>query len=666
MSVKMIRNIINELNSSLAITIKEKNEEMNFFNKTDNGINIQPQTIEYSFYNGKTVSISGISEKIIELYNGDKFFENKSFIRFILDSINNDYNFEEVNNYEERLREYTNEFFINLTKQYAKQKYNQNFLSLFKSINLIADSNYEGKAPKGKILICKEETMENNINFIFKHSDSILISETKLVRKLLEVSDNELYIISNGYEIFGLGEIVNYKDKNSRDFLVVDFIGKNKYKICYIIIEKKKDSKEKIENIAKEVYNFTIVNEMPKLIGGKYNENEFESIFKRIFSVSNTDKVKSIVETAVNQKRGTMLVFCDKAEEEMRDLKEYGIEITATEITKEFFLNITSIDGAVLMDSTGKCYGIGVILDGIAKGAKGNKERGARYNSALKYIAKCTDINNNIKVVIVVISEDGMVDILPEIGNSEEELKEINELIITLKDLFNKKDYKKIIDVSQGYLLSHKNVNDIRLYIYLINSFYFEYKYEEAVLFSNKIIELYHENALIYRNRGILFVRLGEYEKALADYNRAIEIAPNDSGVYNSRGNLYRKLEQYEKAIEDYNKAIELNPNEPNILSNLAKLKIEQENYEEAEILMDRAFKLGFKENQECQIELWFYRYAIYEKWFEEGEKEIAKLIKMGMKSIVWDLDKIYEKAKKLKHKNLKKLMEFKKSITMK
>ena len=666
MSVKMIRNIINELNSSLAITIKEKNEEMNFFNKTDNGINIQPQTIEYSFYNGKTVSISGISEKIIELYNGDKFFENKSFIRFILDSINNDYNFEEVNNYEERLREYTNEFFINLTKQYAKQKYNQNFLSLFKSINLIADSNYEGKAPKGKILICKEETMENNINFIFKHSDSILISETKLVRKLLEVSDNELYIISNGYEIFGLGEIVNYKDKNSRDFLVVDFIGKNKYKICYIIIEKKKDSKEKIENIAKEVYNFTIVNEMPKLIGGKYNENEFESIFKRIFSVSNTDKVKSIVETAVNQKRGTMLVFCDKAEEEMRDLKEYGIEITATEITKEFFLNITSIDGAVLMDSTGKCYGIGVILDGIAKGAKGNKERGARYNSALKYIAKCTDINNNIKVVIVVISEDGMVDILPEIGNSEEELKEINELIITLKDLFNKKDYKKIIDVSQGYLLSHKNVNDIRLYIYLINSFYFEYKYEEAVLFSNKIIELYHENALIYRNRGILFVRLGEYEKALADYNRAIEIAQNDSGVYNSRGNLYRKLEQYEKAIEDYNKAIELNPNEPNILSNLAKLKIEQENYEEAEILMDRAFKLGFKENQECQIELWFYRYAIYEKWFEEGEKEIAKLIKMGMKSIVWDLDKIYEKAKKLKHKNLKKLMEFKKSITMK
>lgn len=553
-----------------------------------------------------------------------------------------------------------------MTKQYAKQKYNQNFLSLFKSINLIADSNYEGKAPKGKILICKEETMENNINFIFKHSDSILISETKLVRKLLEVSDNELYIISNGYEIFGLGEIVNYKDKNSRDFLVVDFIGKNKYKICYIIIEKKKDSKEKIENIAKEVYNFTIVNEMPKLIGGKYNENEFESIFKRIFSVSNTDKVKSIVETAVNQKRGTMLVFCDKAEEEMRDLKEYGIEITATEITKEFFLNITSIDGAVLMDSTGKCYGIGVILDGIAKGAKGNKERGARYNSALKYIAKCTDINNNIKVVIVVISEDGMVDILPEIGNSEEELKEINELIITLKDLFNKKDYKKIIDVSQGYLLSHKNVNDIRLYIYLINSFYFEYKYEEAVLFSNKIIELYHENALIYRNRGILFVRLGEYEKALADYNRAIEIAPNDSGVYNSRGNLYRKLEQYEKAIEDYNKAIELNPNEPNILSNLAKLKIEQENYEEAEILMDRAFKLGFKENQECQIELWFYRYAIYEKWFEEGEKEIAKLIKMGMKSIVWDLDKIYEKAKKLKHKNLKKLMEFKKSITMK
>jgi DNA integrity scanning protein DisA with diadenylate cyclase activity len=67
---------------------------------------------------------------------------------------------------------------------------------------------------------------------------------------------------------------------------------------------------------------------------------------------------------------------------------------------------ITSIDGAVLLDPEGYCYSIGVILDGKASG-HGNGTRGARYNSAVRYVE-----SSPYPCLVVVVSEDGMVDVL--------------------------------------------------------------------------------------------------------------------------------------------------------------------------------------------------------------------------------------------------------------
>ena len=47
-----------------------------------------------------------------------------------------------------------------------------------------------------------------------------------------------------------------------------------------------------------------------------------------------------------------------------------------------------------------------VIVSIIPNSGKGNPERGSRYNSAVNYI------NNNKNSIAVVISEDGMIDIL--------------------------------------------------------------------------------------------------------------------------------------------------------------------------------------------------------------------------------------------------------------
>ncbi len=59
----------------------------------------------------------------------------------------------------------------------------------------------------------------------------------------------------------------------------------------------------------------------------------------------------------------------------------------------------SAIDGGTLVDLEGSCHGIGIFLDGEA-GDGENPARGARYNSAIRYLRKHPDS------LIAVVSED--------------------------------------------------------------------------------------------------------------------------------------------------------------------------------------------------------------------------------------------------------------------
>ena len=78
-------------------------------------------------------------------------------------------------------------------------------------------------------------------------------------------------------------------------------------------------------------------------------------------------------------------------------------------LTPAELLPLTNIDGAVLLDPSGTCHAVGVIPDGVAKG-RGDPARGARYNSAVRYMA-----SHPPPTVIIIVSEDGMIDILPKL-----------------------------------------------------------------------------------------------------------------------------------------------------------------------------------------------------------------------------------------------------------
>ena len=118
-----------------------------------------------------------------------------------------------------------------------------------------------------------------------------------------------------------------------------------------------------------------------------------------------------IVLEAVKQHRGTLILISSGAEKEAIRLSSQCFIIEPVKLDDILTRKLTSIDGAVLLSPDGICHAIGVILDGMAT-SKGDSARGARFNSAIRYYEAT---KNQYDSIMVIISEDGMVDIIPSL-----------------------------------------------------------------------------------------------------------------------------------------------------------------------------------------------------------------------------------------------------------
>ena len=68
-----------------------------------------------------------------------------------------------------------------------------------------------------------------------------------------------------------------------------------------------------------------------------------------------------------------------------------------------------------MVDPVGTGYAAGVILDGLAIKGKGNSSRGARYNSASKYIYGAKTDTTKGECLAVVVSKDGTINLVREL-----------------------------------------------------------------------------------------------------------------------------------------------------------------------------------------------------------------------------------------------------------
>ena len=253
--------------------------------------------------------------------------------------------------------------------------------------NTLAASDYEKKAASGGILLLSEK-QPFNLKMHFKNAYQMEISNIREIRKLLEMSGDEIYLIAKKDKIIGLGDYV----ENSEAIL---FNGHQSWTYY--------NERKELLNYKKGKYSFTSA-----------GERNFNLSFPKNFIKANhIEQLNSILNEIKKQRQGTLIILSDEAESEVKRLCKFnrGYEIQPVDLkvphNKKLITRIIRIDGSFFLDTNLVCYGMGVILDGIAvKG--GLSSRGSRYNSAKCYI----DNKPPEKYVAIVISDDETTDII--------------------------------------------------------------------------------------------------------------------------------------------------------------------------------------------------------------------------------------------------------------
>jgi DisA bacterial checkpoint controller nucleotide-binding len=307
---------------------------------------------------------------------------------------------------------------------------------LFKSCNEISISKYEKMENTGYLLIAEKD--HSDIETTLKLEMPFPLHDYRKTRKLLQLTNNDNAVICNSFEVFGLGKIKKNYDPSTESIFSIRFKGVH----CWDLQHDK--------NIL-----FQMRYGLPLLYREALSKGKIFSDAQRIFpeiTLPQLENLYVLFMAATNQKKGAMLVVSNAAKDEAVRLKKQCICIQPVLLTSELILNLTSIDGGLLLDISGYAYAQGVILDGIV-GEKGDAARGSRYNSAITYHEYHGKSNS---IMIVVVSEDGMIDViptlLPQIKHSD-----ILEMIGLLEELNSKDKFDRgVFDNAMQWLQNRK------------------------------------------------------------------------------------------------------------------------------------------------------------------------------------------------------------------
>lgn len=265
------------------------------------------------------------------------------------------------------------------------------FRNIFNTLNVVSSLAYEGEGAIGEILFSSEGSDAIDVHVQF--STPVPLFEHRLARKVVEMSGQGLACVCQGTG--GLSGLGTPRPDAEDDLFRVVFSGHYEWDLYF-----------KSQLLMQAAFG------VPKLPIPRLTHEEFYATARRIFrglTFENSGRLWRLISTCMEQRRGTMLVISESAQAEARRLRNQSIGVEPTELTSELVRRLSGIDGAILTDPNGVSYAIGVILDGIATD-EGDRSRGARYNSAIRYLASATS-----GTMCLVISEDGDIDMLPRL-----------------------------------------------------------------------------------------------------------------------------------------------------------------------------------------------------------------------------------------------------------
>lgn len=264
---------------------------------------------------------------------------------------------------------------------------------LFNAMNAVSAQPYEGRTGVGTLLIGQEPRNPVDFDVDVNFRSTIKLSETRALRKALELTDTKLALLTDGDTAYGLGR-VRGADRTS-DIFEVTVTGRGQWALGM-----------------PDLPLLTVENGTPTLPRDRISRATFIDTVERVFKgAGDADALWALTEAAAEQQHGTMLVVRTDAELEAERLAPQALAITPRQLDPASLSSLTAIDGAILVGPDAQCHAVGVILDGQAIAGIGDPSRGARYNSALRYHHGAPSGTT----LIVIVSEDGMINLLPKL-----------------------------------------------------------------------------------------------------------------------------------------------------------------------------------------------------------------------------------------------------------
>ncbi|UYZ62955.1 DNA integrity scanning protein DisA nucleotide-binding domain protein [Hymenobacter weizhouensis] len=269
---------------------------------------------------------------------------------------------------------------------------------LFATCNTISSLRYEGAEGVGKLLLARRG--HPNLAEVFALTCPTPLTDYRAVRKLLEMTTQDVSLLADGENVYALGRQVGQYDASREDLFVINFVTHYAWEFQH-----------GGQVLMRAHYG------QPSLPRTRLNRTRFRKDLRQTFQLTDPAKVErlwDVVVEASRQKHGTLLVITTEALAEADRLKLQCTLIEPVPLTPLITRLVTAIDGAVLLDPDSYCYSIGVILDGKASG-HGTSTRGARYNSAIRYVD-----SSPYPCMAIVVSEDGLVDVITKESLREE------------------------------------------------------------------------------------------------------------------------------------------------------------------------------------------------------------------------------------------------------
>ncbi|MBX7135744.1 MAG: DNA integrity scanning protein DisA nucleotide-binding domain protein [Fimbriimonadaceae bacterium] len=264
-------------------------------------------------------------------------------------------------------------------------------IDLFETLNGVASLFYEREAGHGSVLLA--ERNHPNVVAEILLREPVRLSEHRAIRRLVQVAAEGSSILADGELAYGFGRVSGLYDPSREDLFEIAFSGHHRWAV-----------RHNGNTLMRVEFG------KPQSLNLAFDEEELKDRLDRRLSGAGLSEqhLIEIVRSACRLGHGALVVISEHASEEANRLASQATVIEPIQLSENLLQKLCSVDGAILVDPSGRCHAFGLILDGVAS-SRGDRSRGSRFNSAVRYA------DNRSDCVIVVVSDDGMIDIVPKL-----------------------------------------------------------------------------------------------------------------------------------------------------------------------------------------------------------------------------------------------------------